>query len=441
MEESTNKNKSKAWIVTVNMGYGHQRTTFPLRHLAPQGKVINANDYNNIPKRDRKIWESSRMFYEFISKFKRAPIIGSMAFNIFNKFQEILSFYPKRDLSRPNFPTRQVFALIKRGWGKHLIEKLSRYCAEEDKYLPLITSFFTPAFMAEHFNYPGEIYCIICDADIARSWVSLNPRKSRIKYFSPNHRVVDRLKLYGIKEENIFLTGYPLPKENIGSLEMDILKSDFSHRILNLDPKGNYCRQYDVLIRKYLNYLPAKSNHILTLMFSIGGAGTQKEIAMQAVKSLSKQIKAGEIKFVLMVGIREEVKDYFLENLRILGLSNYLDRSIEIVLGENIGEYFKKFNKVLRTTDILWTKPSELSFYTALGLPIIIAPPIGSQEDYNQEWLLRHGSGIIQRDPRYTNEWLFEFLNSGLLADAAMNGFVKTEKFGTFNIEKIISNI
>ena len=75
---------------------------------------------------------------------------------------------------------------------------------------------FIPAFMAESFGYDGEIFCIICDADISRSWVSLYPKESRIKYFAPNSWVVNRLKLYGVKQENIFLTGYPLPIENIG---------------------------------------------------------------------------------------------------------------------------------------------------------------------------------------------------------------------------------
>jgi len=35
--------KQEAWVISVNMGYGHQRTAYPLRNLAPDGKVINAN--------------------------------------------------------------------------------------------------------------------------------------------------------------------------------------------------------------------------------------------------------------------------------------------------------------------------------------------------------------------------------------------------------------
>src|SRR3989344_2888617 len=92
----------KAWVVAVSMGYGHQRTAYPLKHLALDGDIINANDYPGISEKDKKIWERSRAFYEFISRMKRFPVIGETAFAIYDKFQEILSYYPKRDLSDPS---------------------------------------------------------------------------------------------------------------------------------------------------------------------------------------------------------------------------------------------------------------------------------------------------------------------------------------------------
>lgn len=436
----------KAWVIAVDMGYGHQRTAFPLKSLAPDGKIINANNYDGIPEKDRKIWETSCRFYEFISAFKRVPLMGGAAFAIFNEFQKIFSFYPKRDLSGANFQLKQIFSLIQKGWGKHLILQLrslaeihSESSGQVEKPLPLITTFFIPAFMAEFFNYPGEIFCVICDADIARTWASLKPASSRIRYFVPNTRVVERLKLYGIKEENIFLTGYPLPKDNIGTQDLEILKNDLSHRILNLDPKKKYFQQYSPLIKKYLGSLPEKSNHLLTLMFAVGGAGAQKEIGAKILKSLAQKIRNKEVKVILAPGIRSDVKDYFLKSIKRLGLEDNSKNGIDIIFARNIGDYFQKFNHALRTADILWTKPSELSFYTALGFPFIIAPSIGYQEDFNRDWLLSLGSGIIQENPDFTDEWLFDWLDSGLLAEAAMQGFVEGEKSGTLNIEKILN--
>ena len=423
----------KAWVISVNMGYGHQRTAYPLRDLAFKGEIINANSYQGIPEKDRKIWEGTRRFYEFISNFSRIPLVGKTAFSIYDKFQKILGFYPKRDLSQPNFNLKQIYSFFKKDWGKDLIEKL------KINPLPLITTFFIPAFMAEFFNYPGDIFCVVCDADISRTWAPLNPKESKIKYFASTERVIERLKLYGVKEENIFLTGYPLPLENIGVSPpaggLEILKEDLRLRLLNLDPKKRYFEKYKTLIEEKVGKLPEKSDHPLTILFSVGGAGAQKEIAIKIVKSLRERIKRGEVKIILSAGIREKIKKYFEKNLAEIKLNEAKPHCAEIIFEKDIESYFQKFNQVLRKTDILWTKPSELSFYSALGIPIIISSPIGSQEEFNMRWLLKSGFGIFQENPNYTNQWLFDWLEKGYLAEAAMEGFVEGEKLGTLNIE------
>jgi len=421
----------KVWLISVNMGYGHQRTAYSLKNLAYGEEIINANDYQGIPKKDRLIWETTRKFYEFISNFKRIPFFGNLVFTTFDTFQKILSFYPKRDLSKHNFQLKQNYSLIKKGWGKDFVEKLKRN-------LPLISTFFTPAFMAEFFGYPGEIFCVICDADISRTWASIEPKKSKIKYFAPTERAVERLKLYGVKKENIFLTGYPLPLENIGGENAEILKEDLKNRLLNLDPQRKYFKNYQALIEENLGKLPEKSDHPLTLIFSVGGAGVQKEIGNKIVNSLVKEIKAGEIKIILVAGIRERVKEYFEKSIKKLDLEGYLGQNIEVIFEKDIKSYFRKFNLALRKADILWTKPSELSFYSALGLPIIIAPPVGSQEEFNMRWLLKSGFGILQENPKYTKEWLFDWLNRGFLAEMAMEGFIEGEKLGALKIKNII---
>lgn len=419
----------------MSMGYGHQRTAHPLKHLAQEGKIINANDYPDIPANDRNIWKIMRNIYEFISRLKRIPLIGGTIFATLDKFQEILSYYPKRDLSKPIPQLRQIYFSIGRGWGKHLIEKLKIQNVNLKINPPLISTFFIPAFMAEFFNYPGEIFCIICDADISRAWAPLRPRESRIKYFAPTERAAERLKLYGVKEENIFFTGYPLPMENIGYESEEILKEDLKLRLLNLDPKGRYCGKYKVLIEKTLGEMPQKSDHPLTLMFTVGGAGAQKEIGIKIVKSLAVKILAGDIKIILVAGIRKEVKEYFEKKTGKLGFVGH--KNLEILYAEKIEEYFEKFNQSLRKTDILWTKPSELSFYSALGLPIIIAPTIGSQEDFNERWLLKSGFGNLQENPMFISQWLTDWLEQGYLAESAMEGFIEGEKSGNNRIKKI----
>lgn len=426
------KKKKQAWIAGVNMGYGHQRTVYPLKNLSPKEKIINANDYEGIPEKDRKFWESSRAFYEFISRFKRVPLVGEFAFSLYNKFQEIPVYYPKRDLSKPNLSLKQIFSLIDKGWGKHFVSKLKK------EKLPMVTSFFIPAFMAERFKYPEDIYCIICDADISRAWASLKPQKSRIKYLASNSWTANRLELYGVNPKNIFLSGYPLPLENIGTKKQEILKKDLGYRFLNLDPKGKFYKNYKPLIKKYIGNIPKKPNHPLTILFSIGGAGAQTEIVAKYLKSLSPKIKKKELRVFLGAGVREEVKDAFLISIDRLGLKDYLEDNIEIIFETDINNYFAEFSKKAKETDILWTKPSELSFYTGLGLPIIIAPSIGSQEDFNKRWLLSLGAAVPQENPKYAHQWIYDYLNSGRFAEAALDGYIEVESLGTYNIKDIV---
>jgi hypothetical protein len=426
----------RAWIISVNMGYGHQRTAFPLRYLAPDQKVINANNYPTIPTKDRKIWETTRKFYEAISRFSCVPFVGKAVFSVYDRFQKILDFYPKRDLSKPNFALKKIYSLLKKGWGKHLIDKLRIENSKLKINLPLVSTFFTPAFMAEFFGYAGEIYCIVCDADISRTWAPLSPQTSKIKYLAPTLRVVERLKLYGVKSGNIFLTGYPLPLENVGSPDLEILKQDLKYRLLNLDPQKRYLTKHKGLVEGNLGQRPEKSDHLLTLMFSIGGAGAQKEISAKILRSLRFEIWQGKIKIILSSGIKEKIKEYFEKVIQKFRLKK---ENIEIIFENDIESYFVKFNSALRKTDILWTKPSELSFYSALGIPIIIAPPIGSQEEFNMRWLLKSGFGLLQENPNYTKQWLFDWLDEGYFAEAALEGFIEGEKLGTYNIEKIIS--
>lgn len=422
----------KAWVISINMGYGHQRTAYPLKSFAEEGRIICANDYPGIPEKDRKIWESSRAFYEFVSRFKKFPLFGNIAFGLFDATQKIKDFYSSKDMSRPNFTQEKTEGLFDRGWGKDLVSRLSR------KKIPLVSTFYNPAFMAEHFDYPGDIFCVICDADISRSWAPPSGRKSRIKYFTPNERTGRRLRLYGVKKENIIMTGYPLPMENIGGKNMEILVEDMKNRMLNLDPSGKYKEKHSFIVKEKLGKLPEKSDHPLTVMFAVGGAGAQKEMGIELVRRLKRIIYAGRLKIVLVAGTKKNIKEYFEKELRNGGLGELIDNGIDIVYAGTFEEYYNKFNVALRKTDILWTKPSELSFYSALGLPIIIAPTIGSQEEFNKRWLLNSGFGVEQREIEHVKEWLYDWLDAGYFADMAMEGFISGEKMGTVKIKERI---
>ena len=435
MSSKKSLHQKKAWVVAVDMGYGHQRAAYPLRRFAYRGAVINANTYPGIPHTDRVTWKQSREVYEAISRFKKTPFIGNAAFELFDAFQAIPAFYPKRDLSKPTLQLKQVYRLIHKGWGKSLVQKLSK------NSLPLITTFFIPAYMAEEHQYPGPIYLVLCDADVSRAWAALNPKKSTVTYLAPSRRAAERLKLYGVPKERIIHTGFPLPTENIGTETRETVKQDLARRIRTLDARGVYTKHYRSSIRDQVGLMQSPRSRVkpLTVMFAVGGVGAQREIGGEILTSLCGVLKKKKVRLILVAGIHNDVNRYFRRGIAANGLTKLIGKSVFMIYANTKNAYFAKFNKALRETDILWTKPSELSFYCALGIPLIIAPPIGSQEKYNRKWLRAIGAGIDQENPTYVHEWLFDWINAGWLADAAMQGYFGSEQLGTYRIAQLLA--
>ncbi|MEK7139402.1 MAG: hypothetical protein AAB817_01755 [Patescibacteria group bacterium] len=429
------KQKSKqAWVVAVNMGYGHQRAAHPFHDMA-KGGIITANDYPGIPKNDRVIWERSRAFYETVSRAKHIPLFGEALFEWYDRtFQAITPLYPKHSEAAADWQLKQTYKLIREGWGKDLIDRLAK-----DGQRPLLTTFFIVAFFAEEHGYPGDIYCLATDTDISRQWAPLEPPKTRIRYFAPTPRAAERLALYGVPKKNIILTGVSLPPENIGGLGMPTLKADLWKRLHHLDPRHYFIGKYQDTLRRHLGPEKEPGNgRPLTITFAVGGAGAQQEIGGEIAWSLRRRLRRGECVLNLVAGTKPSITRYFTRKMRLLRLGSRLGKNIHIITAPTKDEYFQQFNRALRTTDILWTKPSELVFYTGLGLPIIMAPPIGSQEDFNRRWLFSIGGGTDQLDPRYTDQWLFDWLASGWLAEAAWQGFIDAPKLGTYEMKRVI---
>jgi hypothetical protein len=421
----------RAWVAAANMGLGHKRAVQPLADIA-EGGIIVVNDASVAGPDELKQWDKLLGVYEWLSRAKRFPIIGETLFGLMDHFQKIQPAYPRIDLSRPSIQTRWNEKMLDRGVCKGMIDRI------KTKPLPLISSYFTAAIAADHAGY-GRVYCIICDADINRVWVASNPRCSRIEYLVPCGAAMRRLKQYGVPDERIFMTGFPLPLELLGNRDLDVLKRDLGQRLRYLDPNDRFWPLHDKSVEHFLgsaNCEPRRER-TLTIAFCVGGAGAQKEIGAEALASLKNRILAGELRMNLVCGVRPEVRTYFESAVREAGLEGL--PGVSVIGGRGNEEYFESFNRSLHDTDIIWTKPSEMSFFTGLGIPIIMAPSVGSQEVFNRRWLEEIQAGIPQDEPRYASEWIFELLEQGRFAEAAWDGFLKARKYGTYKIHELIA--
>ncbi len=140
------------------------------------------------------------------------------------------------------------------------------------------------------------------------------------------------------------------------------------------------------------------------------------------------------MRLALVAGIRRDVEARFREALRGAGLEPLVGGAVEVLIEDGFPAYYAAFNALLARTDVLWTKPSELTFYGALGLPLVLSRPVGVHERYNRRWARESGAGLKQRDPRFAAEWLGDALADGHLAAAAWAGYMRLPKFGLYRI-------
>ena len=113
--------------------------------------------------------------------------------------------------------------------------------------------------------------------------------------------------------------------------------------------------------------------------------------------------------------------------------------AVEVLYEPELDRYLDRMNELLARTDVLWTKPSELTFYAALGLPLVCGAPVGVHERHNRRWVREAGAGVKERDPRFAAEWLSDMLADGTFAAAAWAGFTRLPKFGLHRILEAVT--
>ncbi|MBP7706002.1 MAG: hypothetical protein KA243_02025 [Candidatus Aminicenantes bacterium] len=435
------KAHDKAWVVTVLMGLGHLRAAHPLRDLTHEGVVIYGSR-GSTPDPEYGIWRRLRRVYYASSKAGAIPLIGKTLVSLLLAVQRIAPYYPKSDQSKPTAAVRFLKRLVvRRGLCRSLREKLAA------APLPAVHTFYATAVamdeLARRESGPAEDqYLLICDADFNRVWVPEEPRTSCLRYLAPCTQVKRRLRAYGVPEEAVFMTGFPLPKENIGSESgLEVLKADLFDRLLRLDPCRKFFSFHERSVLGWLGRtsVPTAADLPFRVMFAIGGAGAQAELVGAILQGLRGRLLAGDVCLTLSCGIQKRVFERVQGALSDAGLRGEIGRTIDTVYDPDIHAYLEKFNARLRTTDVLWTKPSELAFYCGLGMPILMADPIGAQEELNKRWLREIHAGVSPPGPvEACGEWLFDLRENGRLAEAAWDGFLKARKLGTFKIERLI---
>jgi hypothetical protein len=414
-------------LVAIEMGYGHLRAAHALAS-ALNVPIFNADDEPLADPAERRQWARARRFYEFVSRASQMPVVGGGFDAALGALTSIPQLYPRRDLSAPTLAVRYLANNVASGLGRGLVERLS---AQDGT---LLTTFYAPAIAADIAGL-DNIHCVVTDADVNRIWVAPQPARTRIHYLVPGLRTARRLRAYGVPASRITFTGFPLPPELLGGHDLPLLRRNLAARLGRLDPGGTFRDAYGDDVEHFLGKVPAAQvSRAPLITFAVGGAGAQSDLPQRFLPGFRRPLEEGRLRLALVAGVRLDVSDRFFRAIAQAGCEHLVGDAIQVLEAPNLPTYFSRFNALLAETDVLWTKPSELTFFGALGLPIVFAPPVGRHEDYNLRWSREAGAGVKQRDPRFMAERLLDWIEDGTLAGAAWSGYMRLPKFGTYRI-------
>jgi hypothetical protein len=421
---------ANAVIVAIDMGYGHMR---PARSLAQLlgGEVLHADRPPLADAEEQRRWATIRRVYEAMSRVSSLPFIGAPLRTVLNTATHIPHLHPFRDLSSRTLGVKALERSGREGLGQTMVA----YLQERD--LTLVSTFYSPAVLADYHGY-DRVFCVVTDSDINRVWAPIEPKTSKIHYLAPSGRVVRRLRAYGVPKQQIHLTGFPLPHSLVGGLEAKVLRQNLAARLSRLDPLGTFRRQFRADLEAF-DPLPEPNSAAPHLVFAVGGAGAQSELPERFLPSLAEAIKAGDLRLTLVAGSRADVHRRFEQQIASAGLEARLGRNLDVLFETDTERYFERFDDMLASTDVLWTKPSELVFYAGLGIPLLLSEPVGIHETYNRRYARENGAALKQRDPTVIGERLRELLEDGHLATAAWAGYRRIPHRGLYEIQKQVS--
>lgn len=418
--------KTPPALVGINMGYGHLRPAFALATYL-EAEVLDADRPPLASAEQARAWALVRQVYEATSRASALPKWARPFKGLLDRATHIPKLYPRRDLSGPTPPVQFLERLGRKGLG----QGLSDFLRTEDR--ALLTTFYAPALLADLHGH-DRIFCVVTDSDINRVWAPFTPEHSHIHYFVPSVRALRRLRAYGVHKDRITHTGFPLPHELVGE-DDGTLKRNLARRLVRLDRSGVFRRQFAPELDLHFDALDESlERERVHLAFAVGGAGAQSHLAHDFLPGLRHLIEKGHLRLSLIAGCRPEVAEAFESAIRRAGMQHTLGQEIHIQIDTDIPDYLRSFNRIMASTDLLWTKPSELSFFAGLGIPLILAPPVGIQEHYNRRWVLDHGAGFLQRTPRDAGEWIWEGLSEGILAHMAFTGYKRLPHRGLYEI-------
>lgn len=411
-DENTGFDTKKGIIVgNIRMGFGHYRISMAIASAANYmgytpywmalnqyedttgGKVINAQ--NELYSLGSRISQKSKLFNHFVWE----PI----NYEGFKKISYNSSDQKNAELMTPIF--------------KNI-----------PKDIPLVATHVWPAQAAIHADMKYVVNAIPDNWPMALhlaegSLHTVQTHSSLLGYRNLNGMNKNKL-LKTMSSEDICYTGHYVDHELVANIEKDC----------------------DARIKR------ARDGKPIRFLLTIGGAGAQKEIFAGIIKYLLKHIKAKRAALYVNVGDYRNVWDELLKEIpemKELATEHFddwkdtegfaeaaLDSDNEITgihgfYHSNIFEAVYCTNLLMRSCDILVTKPSELAFYP---VPKLFIKRVGGHEKWGAIHSAEIGDGTYEcRDIPHTLQMIQMFLKDRETLVYMCENIKNNKKAGIYN--------
>lgn len=193
-----------------------------------------------------------------------------------------------------------------------------------------------------------------------------------------------------------------------------------------------------------------KNGKAKRILITVGGAGAQKEIYVEVIKKILPLVKENKAVLYINVGDHKAFWDGLLEDIPELSSisEKYFDqwerasafalraideevKGVHVFYDKDIFAAVYASNLLMRSSDIMITKPSELAFYP---VPKLLIKRVGGHEAWGAVRSSEIGDGTIECETVDRSlEMLDLMLNSDKILTMLCNNIVNANKIGIYN--------
>ena len=410
VEQGEGFNKEKGIIVgNIRMGFGHYRISMAIASAAkamgytPYWMDLNSYKHTTCTK----VISAQNDLYSLGSRLSGKS-------KLFNKFfWEPMNYEGFRKLSYNASDQKNA-------------ELMAPVYRNVPKDIPVVATHVWPAQAAIHAGMKRVVNAIPDNWPMGLHLAEGSVHTVQTHFAYQGYRILNGMQgkdvLKPMPEKDLIYTGHYIDHELVCNIEMDCKAR--KERKSNKEP--------------------------MRFLLTIGGAGAQKEIFAAIIKELLPAIRKNEAALYVNVGDYKNVWEDLIKDIPTLKelatehfdcwqesrefCENALTGSVSGVHGfyhQNIFEAVYCTNLLMRSCDVLVTKPSELAFYP---VPKLFIKRVGGHEQWGAIHSAEIGDGTLEcGDIPHTLQMLSLFMNEETLLFDMCDAIVRNKEMGIYD--------